>query len=266
MLKIKSFSRIGVGILLGLLLSVISGFMYLQVLHAPGSLFYIFALSAFFLGPVVAGTVDTVISPSHTQKFRIFLTSSGIVFGITFVLFFLIYAILIRLFTTSVYLPTYCDGTYNQSKIPANFEYSLPDKGKGILITSDDSTAVVATLDYDHSPHSNTLSIINKATDTILFRVYFPDDNLAAAIDSSTVYLFNKGIGLFIDKLTGERENYFLTMDAYGTNTLGYFETSGIISSWNKNSSVKSLPHLSFNGIVQGCYISAVTKEVIKLK
>jgi hypothetical protein len=264
MIKSKSFLRPGIGILLGLLLSIISGFIYLQVLHAPGSLFYIFAVLAFFLGPVVAGIVDTKISPSH--PYRRFLASGGVVFGIIFVLFFLIYAILIRFFTTSVYLPAYCDRTYNQSNIPSNLEYSLPDKEKGILINADDSIAVVATIDYDHSAHSSTLFIINKATGNILFRINFPDDNLAAAIDNSTVYLFNNGLGFFVDKLTGKRENYFLTMDEYGTNTLGYFETTGIISSWNKNGSVKSLPHLSFNGIVQGCYVSAVTKEVIKLK
>ncbi len=264
MLKIRSSLRTGTGILLGLLLSIISGFIYLQVLHAPSSLFYVFAVLVFFLGPVVAGSVDTIISPSH--RFRIFLASSGVVFGSIFILFFLIYGILIRLFTTSVYLPTYCDGTYHQSNIPSNLEYSLPDKVKGILINSDDSAAVVATIDYDHSPHPSALFLINKASGDILLRTYFPDDNIAVAMDNSTIYLFNKGIGLFVNKLTGERENYFLTMDTYGTNTLGYFETSGIISSWNRTGSVKSLPHLSFNGIVQGCYVSAVTKEVIKLK
>ena len=85
-------------------------------------------------------------------------------------------------------------------------------------------------------------------------------------MDSSTVYIFNKGIGYFVNKRTGERENYFLTMDAYGTNDLGYFETSGIISSWDKNGFVKSMPHLFFNGIVRGCYLSAVPKDVIQLK
>src|SRR5215510_12565768 len=99
MLRIKSFLRTGIGILLGLLLSIISGFLYLQVLQAPSSLFYVFAGLAFFLGPVVAGSVDAIISSSH--KFRIFLASSGVVFGSIFVLFFLIYAIFIRLFTTS---------------------------------------------------------------------------------------------------------------------------------------------------------------------
>ena len=264
MVQILHLLRKGIGIFLGLLFSIISGLIYLQVLHTPSSLFYIFAVIVFFFGPIVAGIVDTIINPAH--PFRTFLVSSGVVFGSTFILFFLIYAILIRLFTTSVYLPTYCDGTYDQSNIPSYLEYLLPDNEKGILINSDDSTAVVATLDYEHSPHSSTLFVINKASGNLLFRLYFPDDNIAAAMDTSTVYLFNRGIGIFVNKLTGERENYFLTMDSYGTNDLGYFEISGIISSWNKNGSVKSLDHLSFNGIVQGCYISAVTKEVLKLK
>ena len=149
MLKIKSLLRTRIGILLGLSLSIVSGFIYLQVLHAPSSLFYVFAVLSFLLGPVVAGSIDTVISPSH--KFRIFLASSGVVFGSIFVLFFLIYAILIRLFTTTVQLPIYCDGTYHQGNIPSNLEYSLPDKVRGILINSDNNTAVVATIDYDQA-------------------------------------------------------------------------------------------------------------------
>ncbi len=263
MLERKSLVRTGIGILLGLLLSILLGFIYLQVLDAPGSLFYFFAVFTFFLGPAVAGTSAALISSSH--KFRTFLVSSGLVFGCIFFLFFLIYGLLIRSFTTSVYLPAYCDGTYQQGTIPSNLEYSLPDKTKGILINSDDRTAVVAMIDYDHSPHPSTLFVINKASGNILFRTDFADDNIAAAMDNNTVYLFNKGIGFFVDKLTGERENYFLTMDTYGTNELGYFETTGIISSWNKNGSVKSMPHLFFNGIMQGCYISAATRDVIKL-
>jgi hypothetical protein len=263
MFKSKSILRARFGILLGLSLSIILGFVYLRVLHAPGRLFYVFAVFSFFLGPVAAGIIDAVINP--TRKFGTFLSSSGVVFGSVFVLVFLIYVILIRLFTSSVLLPAYCDGTYDQDNIPPNLEYSLPDGAKGILINSDDSTAVVATLDYDHSPHPGTLFLINRASGNILLRIYFPDDNIAVAIDGGTVYFFNRGIGLFVNEFTGERENYFLTMDSYGTNELGYFETSGIISSWNKDGFVKSLSHLSFNGIVQGCYITAGAKEVIKL-
>ncbi len=264
MLKNSPLFRKGIGILIGLLLSILSGFIYLCVFQAPNLLFYYFAILSFFLGPMVAGAIDASIRPSH--KFRIFMASSGIVFVCVLFLFFLIFGILIRLFTTIVQLPSYCDGTYQQSHIPSDLEYSLPDKTKGILINSDDSTAVVTTLDYDHPPHPGTLFIINKASGNILLSASFPDDNIAVAIDNSTVYLFSKGIGLFIDKLTGERENYFLTMDTYGINDRGYFETSGILSSWDRNGSVKSMPHLSFNGIVKGCYISAVTQEATRLK
>jgi hypothetical protein len=188
-----------------------------------------------------------------------------VVLGIVFALFFLIYGIFIRRFTTSVYLPAYCDGTYQPGNVPSNLAYSLPDKSTGVLINSDAGIAAVVTLDDEHAPHPGALFLINKASGNILLQTGFPDDNIAVAIDNSTVYLFNKGIGLFVNKLTGEREDYFLTMDTYGTNELGYFETSGIISSWNKNGFVKSMPHLSFNGILHGCYISGDTKAIIKL-
>ncbi len=256
--------RAGMGIPLGVVMSAICGFIFLKVLGAPSSLFYVFAALTFVLAPLAAGTVDTLIDPSHRPG--LFLLSGGVVFATVFVLFFLTYGISIRLLTTSVALPEYCDGTFGQAQIPSNLEYSFPDETKGILLGSDDSTAVVATLDYAHPPHPGTLFIIDRASGKTVLRVNFPDDNIAAAMDSNTVYLFNKGIGLFVDKVTGERENYFLTMDTYGTNEFGYFETSGVVSSWDRNGSVKSLAYLTFNGIVQGCYVSAATQEAVRLK
>jgi hypothetical protein len=51
-------------------------------------------------------------------------------------------------------------------------------------------------------------------------------------------------------------------MDTYGTNDRGYFETTGIISSWDRDGSVKSLPRLAFRGIAHGCYVSADGKLI----
>lgn len=259
--RAKSFLR--TGILVGLLFSVLAGFVYLQILGAPSSQFYIFAALAFFVGPMIAGIVDALRSPPH--QVGIFLMSSGITFLCVFILFILTYAVLIRFFTTTVALPAYCDGTYAQSNIPPKLEYPLSNNEKGILINADERVAVAAKIDYDQADHAITLFIINKATGEMLADFYIPQDNIAVAMDSSTVYPISDGLGLLVDKFTGEREDTFLTMDAYGRNDLDYFETSGIISSWHRNGSVKSLPYLSFNGIVRGCYISADTKAVIKL-
>ena len=154
--KTRPHLRTGIGILLGSLLSIGSGFIYLRVLHAPSSSFYYFAISAFFLGPIVAGVIDASINPSH--KIRRFMGSGGVTFGFVLLSFFLIYAVLIRLFTTSIPLPSYCDGTYNQSNIPAELRYVLPDGTSGISIDSDDSTVVVVTLDYNHPPHPGSFS------------------------------------------------------------------------------------------------------------
>lgn len=259
--RAKSFLR--TGILVGFLLSILAGIVYLQVLRAPTLQFYVFAALAFLLAPVVAGVIDALRNPS--RRVGIFLTSSGITFVGVFLLFILTYAALIRFFTTTVALPAYCDGTYAQSNIPPKLEYPLSNNEKGILINADERVAVAAKIDYDQADHAITLFIINKATGETLTDFYIPKDNIAVAMDSSTVYPISDGLGLLVDKFTGEREDTFLTMDAYGRNDLDYFETLGIISSWHRNGSVKSLPYLSFNGIVRGCYISADTKAVIKL-
>ena len=54
-------------------------------------------------------------------------------------------------------------------------------------------------------------------------------------------------------------------MDNYGMNTNMKFQTSGIISIWYKDGTVKSLTRLTFNGIIQGCYIQGETGKIIKL-
>jgi hypothetical protein len=230
------------------------------VLHAPGDRFYPFAALAFALGPLVAGAVDALRDPSH--RFRAFLASAGRVFGIVFVLFVLIYAVLIRLHTVKVFLPPDCDGTYRLAAIPAALRYSFPDGAPGILIDSDERTAVVATLDVERPSHPSTVFIIRKESRHVLWQMDFPDDNIAVSMDGGTVYVFNKGLGYFVNELTGEGENYFLTMDTYGTNDRGYFETTGIISSWDRDGSVKSLPRLAFRGIAHGCYVSADGKLI----
>jgi len=68
-----------------------------------------------------------------------------------------------------------------------------------------------------------------------------------------------------INKRSGEREERFVTMDNYGMNTNMKFQTNGIISIWYKDGTVKSLTRLTFNGIIQGCYIQGETGKIIKL-
>ena len=245
------------GVAAGFLVSVLSGFTYLKVLHAPADRFYPFAALALVLGPLVAGAIDAVTITDPSRRTRAFLASSGAVFGGVFFLFFLIYGVLIRLHTVKVYLPGDCDGTYRAAAIPAALRYELPGGTAGILVATSPRTAVVAAIDYGRPPHASTLFVIHKESGRVLWQTNFPDDNIAVSMDGGTVYLFNTGIGFFVNELTGEREDYFLTMDTYGTNDRGYFETTGIISTWNRNGKVKSLPRLSFNGIVRGCYISA---------
>ncbi len=251
------------GIAVGLGVSILCGFVYLQALRAPSSQFYIFAALAFLGGPAVAGILDALGNPA--RRVGIFLHSSGITFVGVFILFIFVYVVLIRFFTTDVTLPAYCDGTYTRNNLPFQLAYPLPHNETGILINADEDVAVVATLDYDQPAHAITLFVINKATDETLADFYIPEDNIAVAIDRGAIYPISDGLGLLVDKFTGKRVDTFLTIDAYGRNNEGFFETSGIVSSWARNGSVKSLPYLSFNGIVRGCYISATPQAIIKL-
>lgn len=251
------------GILIGLGVSILCGFVYLQTLRAPSSQFYIFAALAFLVAPLIAGSVDAWGRSSH--RVRIFLASSEITFVGVFILFIFVYAVLIRFFTTGVTLPTYCDGTYARSNLPAELAYPLPNNEKGLLLNADERVAVVAAIDYDQPAHAITLFVINKATDETLADFYIPEDNIAVALDDSAVYPIYDGLGLLVNKFTGKRADTFLTIDAYGKNNEGFFETSGIVSSWHRDGAVKSLPYLSFNGIVRGCYISAQPQAIIKL-
>ena len=240
-----------------------SGLVYLTLFHATGSLFYGFALLCFLAGTFLAGFIAG--KKSDTNKTSAFLIAGGTVFGISMVLFILTYAFMIILLITTVQLPASCDSTYHSASLPAALRYSLPRGAEGIVISEDAGTLVVARIDYERSPHPSTVFLINRSNGTILWSGSLPIDNIAAAMDDDTAYIFYEGLGDFIDKRTGMRHDRFLSMDNYGMNTNGNFQTTGIISFWKRDGTVKSLPRLTFNGIVRGCYIRGDTGEITRL-
>lgn len=251
------------GSLLGLLISSLVGFIYIVLLQEPDSAFYVFACLAFLIGPGLAGLIATLRAQQH--KIRSAFAATSIVFGIVVTLFIIIYGISIRVDTRRVQIPRFCDGTYTIATLPSDLTYVLPDGTKAILLLSDAQATIVAKVDQTRSPRPITLFLINTTTRNLLGSITFPNDSVAVAMDMSTVYIFHEAIGHSIQKATGKYEPYFLTMDAYGANTDGFFETTGVFSSWSTDGSVKLRPYLIFNGIAQGCHIAGDTQHITKL-
>jgi hypothetical protein len=200
------------------------------------------------------------------------------VFGIVFVLFVFTYVVLPQFARTNVRLPEFCDGLDGSFTPPSHLSYTLPGIGAGILITSDAEIAVVTTIDDDYPPYPSTVHLVNKNDNKILRSMHFSNDVISAGIDQDTVYIFNDKLGYLIDKRTGSPEENFLLIDNYGgltetdrpivsraSDSHWYMETTAVISSWGVDGTVKSRPHLTFNGFARGCFISGDTSDVTQL-
>lgn len=251
------------GICIGSAICLGSGLLYLTVFQSADSLFYLFAVLCFIIGPLGAGFVT--MNHSNLPKMRGFLISTMVVLGIALFLFVMTYAIGIVFLITTVNFPTTCDNTYQSNPLPAAITYTLPGGADGVLVSEDMNTAIVARIDYISPQHPGIVFLVDKHEGNVLWSIDLPSDNIAAAMDDDTAYIFHHGIGYFINKNTGKRVDKFLSMDNYGTNTNGKFQTTGIISAWMRDGTVKSLHHLTFNGIVQGCKICGDTGEIFKL-
>jgi hypothetical protein len=226
-------------------------------------LFYCFALLCFLAGPLAAGFV--AVKNSETGRTATFLISGGIVLGTSLFLFVLTYAFAIILLITTVPVPASCDSTYHGTGMPAALGYTLPGGADGIVVSEDADTLIVARPDYEWPPHPITVFLVNRSDGKILWSAGFPSDNIAAAIDDDTAYVFYEGLGEFIDRHTGLRQDRVLSMDNYGMNTNGKFQTTGIISFWKRDGTVKSLSRLTFSGVVRGCHIRGDTGEITRL-
>ena len=263
------------GIGIGALVSLGSGLIYLLVLKEPGSLFYLFAGLTFLGGPLVGGTFAGINAPGRGVK--AFFGTGSLVFGFALALFIVAYGVLPEFDRASIQLPASCDGYDGTFDPPAQLGYTLPGGGAGLLIVGDEDTAVVATIASQGPPYATTVTIIHKADNRILQTMTFPNDVVSAAIGKGVVYIYNDKLGFFFDAHTGSLEDNIFTIDNYGglsqtdrpvisggTSGNWYLETSAVISSWNKDGSVISRPHLTFNGIALGCYISGNTNGVIQ--
>jgi hypothetical protein len=133
-------------------------------------------------------------------------------------------------------------------------------------------------IDYHHPLFPSTVFLVNKSDNKILRSMHFNNDVISAVIDEGILYIYNDKLGYLIEARTGEFEENFLLIDNYGGLTQTdrpfisrasdghwYMETTAVISSWNIDGTVKSRPHLTFNGIALGCFISGNTRDVTRL-
>ena len=269
-------TTVRLGSIIGALVSAVVWLTYIVVLREPGPAFYLFAALAFLGGPLLAGIV--AVLKTQENRLKAFLVSSGAVFGVMFILFVVTYVVMPQYARTNVRLPAFCDGFDGDFNPPSQLAYALPGGGTGILLVSDAESAVVAMVDGDHPPFPGSVFLVNKYDNKILLGMGFKDDVISAAIDDGVVYIFNDKLGYLIDAHTGEFQEHFLIIDNYGGLTQTdrpfisrasdghwYMETAAVISSWNIDGTVKSRPHLTFNGIALGCFISGNTREVTRL-
>lgn len=263
MIDMTKYAPLGVSIGIGLIISVLASIIYLTAFHDLGSAFYPWAFFVFLIAPAITGCIAVMRSP--TRKVYAFLIGSSSVLTSVTLLFIFVCAIAIRFGIGSIQLATDCDSTYANHHIPSALAYMFRSGSEGILLIHDTSTAIVATVDYQHMPHPSTIALVRTSDEKVLWNITFPHDTVAVAMDTTTAYIFQDGIGYFIDKHTGQQEDNYMTMDSYGINDRGFFETVGIISSWKTDGSVKLLTSLTFNGIAQGCYINGNTQTIIKL-
>src|SRR3954464_12442369 len=162
MTSTTTYTRIG--IIVGALLSVLSYFVYIAVLHEPGALFYGFAALVFFGCPLVAGII--AVSKIQRNRPKRFFGCGGLVFGITLLLFIVTYAVLPQFDRANVQLSAACDGFNGVpgtvSGLPSQLAYALPDGKGGILLAESAESVLAATIDGDHAPFASTAYLVRK--------------------------------------------------------------------------------------------------------
>jgi hypothetical protein len=85
-------------------------------------------------------------------------------------------------------------------------------------------------------------------------------------------------MGMLLSAAAYEREENLLLIDNYGGLTatarplIGhsssghwYLETAAVVSSWNRDGTVQSRPHLQLNGSARGCYVGGAMDVVLPL-
>jgi hypothetical protein len=264
------------GISLGLVFSLALGWVYLALLHEPGSAFYPFAGLVFLGGPLLGGAVAA--ARTRGRKLLASLISGVAVFGVAFTLFVGAYVVQPQFVRANVQLPADCDGFKGDFNPPADLAYTLPGLGTGILLAGDAQTAVVVVMDYQHPPYPSTVLLVDRGDNHVMREMHFDNNLVIAVIDEGVLYMYNDKLGYVLDAHTGAFEENFLLIDNYGGLTQSdrpfvsrasdghlYIETTAVISSWRVDGTVLPHRYLTFNALAFNCFISGSDRTVTQL-
>ena len=266
------------GIAVGAFLVLFFGAVYLRVLHEPGSLYYPFAVLIFIVAPLTGAMAAVLPSRLGSDDWRVCSAVVAATWVLAMLGFVAIYAIVPEFERTRVMLPAFC-GTAAGTGPPREFAYHLAGVGSTTLLAGDGQTVVVAAIDSTHSPFPSTVYLARKSDNQILWSQRFEDDLLSANIEDGVLYLYNDKLGYWLDTRTGEHKKVFFTIDNYGgvsptdlpvmvsTTPTGrwYVETTAVISSWNRDGSVDSRRHVTFNSTAFNCFVTGTTGKITQL-
>ncbi len=256
------------GIIIGLLLSIVSGLIYVYVFHESSSTFYLFAALTLLGGPLVGGLIAALITKEH--KFTALLISGFAIFAILLILSILSYLVFPLFSYESVQLPASCtnNASSSSSHMPSGLNYSIPGVGTGKLLTDDNTSAVVVMSDYDHIPYPSTVYLVNKSSNKVIQSLNFDNDIIAAAFDQGTLNLFNDKIGYYINTENGEFVNTIVRLDNYRglftSDNHTYMQTTFETSVLNADGSVDLHRQMYMNCTALGYFISGSTGQIIQ--
>ena len=249
------------GIAFGVLSSVIFDLWYIVVFHEGSSEFYLFAGLAFLVGPFLGGLLTAIGTRENRHKAIALAGSAAAVLVVVIILFGLSYVVLPLFSYARVQIPAACiaDASRSISHLPSERNYAVPGAGTGTLIASDAESAVVAMIDYAHSPWPSTVYLVSTSDRQVLGSMHFDNDFISAAYSPGLLVLFNDKIGYFIDPSTGQSVENLMTIDNYrGVFEAGqatYMQTTGTLSMLYSDGKVLSHVPLALSGIAFGCFI-----------
>ena len=155
-----------------------------------------------------------------------------------------------------------------RTKIPLQYiqpNFSIPTVGRGVLLASDAKSAVVVVVDYNNSLFNSTLLLVNKSDNSILKEMSFNNDFLAATINSNILYVFNSGLGYFIDTNNGMSVNRIFTIDNYRGISLSHnivtMRTTAVVAGLYASGRVMYQSKMTFSDIDYGCIVDQSTME-----
>jgi len=153
--------------------------------------------------------------------------------------------------------------TQSETTMPLHFispDFNMPKLGKGVLLTSDAKSAVVVMVDFNNSNFNSTLYLLSKSDNSTIAEMSFSNDFLAATIRNNVLYIYNGGLGYFLNPNSGESVNKIFSIDNYRdvsvTGDSAIIQTTAIIAGLYADGSFFNEPNLNFNAMAYGCLIS----------